>query len=710
MNWLAIPPAFWTALAYTDGVLAFVAGMLVVRAVRGTPVGWQPVCRRCKHDLRGVDPSKGTCPECGADLTTSGAVRTGGRVRRAGAIIVALIGVVIAGSSLWWLTPARIYQLRTDLVASMPFETLVDTALSGLGDKATRNTAFTALDSHLGTRSGFPQRNLARTLPSGELLDALLKTLARSSEPGRTPIAALLEGDSKLLFQSLDDAERARLLDLATEEIIASNAAKLDLARCAVASQPWTANNETVINELGSRLRATEAGRAVLVPRVVVQEQVTTGRLMLLDMQSPLDQLRKNAQFGFESKDEVLLIERAEVVPLADSSEAAPTVLRVVPDRGPPSYSRGVDMPALIADLPPGVHQLRVKGVVAPQSLVPSRRMFSGASTAAITPADAAKLDGARTIDQTLSLEIVEAPAPPPPLQRLVDADTIAKCTTWLRACRIESDSFGKSIDFARLMDDVGPGSRNFAHRFNLTVRQGDKSDDIGWISGSSNGGGGMSGGRLRDAVVATQPFEIVFDPMAYRDGTQQDFARKPSALVWARFTLRFANASSQPEVQSEPLPDTPTVATPLSRDEAQELLAKSLANLGVQGSFRRRARGMTEGFTIDFGPPTRQAATTNESSDAQPVLLAGVFALRSQGSLLAPLAPTVVALGSQGAVVRFSAIDGAAAIYPRTVRYTPSPAHGRAESPVSFRYIAEPFELRYADASTPPEIVWLKD
>jgi hypothetical protein len=55
-------------------------------------------------------------------------------------------------------------------------------------------------------------------------------------------------------------------------------------------------------------------------------------------------------------------------------------------------------------------------------------------------------------------------------------------------------------------------------------------------------------------------------------------------------------------------------------------------------------------------------------------------------------------------------AIDGAEVMYPRTVRYTPSPAHGRAESLVSFRYIAEPFELRYADASTPPEIVWLQD
>lgn len=710
MNWLAIPPAFWTVLTYTGGVLAFVAGMLVVRAVRGTPVGWQPICRRCKHDLRGVDPSKDTCPECGADLTTSGAVRTGGRVRRAGATVVALIGVAVAGSALWWLTPARIYQLRTDLVASMPFETLVDAVLSGLGDEATRNTAIAALDSHLGTRSGFPQRNLARTLPSGELLDALLKTLARSSEPGRTPVAALLEGQAKFLFQSLDDAERARLLDLATEEIIASNAAKLDLARCAVASQPWTANNETVINELGSRLRATEAGRAVLVPRIVVQGQAATGQLILLDIQSPLDQLRKNNQTGFETKDEVLLIERAEVVPPTEPNEAAPTVLRVASERGSPSYSSGIDMSALIADLPPGAHRLRVKGVVAPQSLVPSRRMFSGASTAAITPADAAKLDGARTIDQTLSLEIVEAPAPPPPLQRLVDADTIAGYTTWLRACRIESDSFGKNIDFARLMRDVAPGSRNFGHKFNLTVRQGDKSDDIGWISGSSNGGGGMSGGRLPDAVVATQPFEIVFDPAAYRDGTQREFAQAPSALVWARFTLRFANASSQPEVQSEPLPDTPTVSTPLSRDEARELLAKSIANREAQGSFRRRARRMTEGFTVDFGPPTRQTATTNESPDAQPVLLAGVFALRSQGSLLAPLAPTVVALGSQGAVVRFSAIDGAEAMYPRTVRYTPSPAHGRAESLVSFRYIAEPFELRYADASTPPEIVWLQD
>ena len=56
-----------------------VAGMLVVRAVRGRPVGWQPVCRRCKHDLRGVDNTLSVSIHRQTDLP----VRQGGHQRLA---------------------------------------------------------------------------------------------------------------------------------------------------------------------------------------------------------------------------------------------------------------------------------------------------------------------------------------------------------------------------------------------------------------------------------------------------------------------------------------------------------------------------------------------------------------------------------------------------------------------------------------------------
>ncbi|MEY3141987.1 MAG: hypothetical protein RLY21_480 [Planctomycetota bacterium] len=708
MNWLAIPPGFWTALGYTGGVLAFIAGMLAVRAIRGRPVGWQPICRRCKHDLRGVDPGKGTCPECGADLTRSGAVRTGGRVRRTGATVVALASVALAGATLWWLTPARIQKLRTDLVASMPVETLVDAALSGVSSETERDFAIRALDSLLGTRSGFPQQRTTRAVPSGEFLDAVLKAIARSGEPGRTPAAALAEGSlTKSLLSNLDEAERARLIDLAVEEIIASDAKNLDFARFAVASTAWTSATEPVIAEIGDRLRATEAGRAVLQPRIVVQKDSTTGRLVLLDLQSPLDQLRRNNFAGMQDRADALLIDRAEVLKPAAGATA---ILRVVTDRGSPSFNRGADIPALIADLPPGNHEVRIKGVIVPQDLLPTRRLPSGATSAEISLEDALKLEGARSIDQTLSVSIVPPPPAEPPLDRIADAETVAKFVTWLRACRIESERMSKGIDFASLAGDDDPGQQDLGYRFGLKVRQGDQTEDIGAIAGSGRGGRSMSGGRLPRTIVATEPFEIILDPEVPSDAVRPDDRSGSRALMWARFTLRFANANSRPEVQSEPLPDIPAVATPLAREEARELLSQSIAGMNAASAGRRRSRMMFDGFTVELGATKHGAVNAEGGATQPPLLLTGLFELRSEGSLLAPVQRTFAMIRPQGASVGFSAVEGVEEIYPRTFRYTPNPAYGLAGLPTSFRYIAEPFELRFTDAAKPPELVWIEN
>ena len=82
MNYLVIPDSFWSALGYSGTVLAFVAGTIIAQAIWGGRRGWTPTCRKCGHDLRGVTADTASCPECGADLSRAGAVRTGrARVR-----------------------------------------------------------------------------------------------------------------------------------------------------------------------------------------------------------------------------------------------------------------------------------------------------------------------------------------------------------------------------------------------------------------------------------------------------------------------------------------------------------------------------------------------------------------------------------------------------------------------------------------------------
>lgn len=711
MNWLAIPPVFWTALTYTGGVLAFVAGMLVVRAIRGKSVGWQPICRRCKHDLRGVDPSKGTCPECGADLTRSGAVRTGGRVRRAGAIVVALVAVAVAGVALWWLTPSRISRIRTDLVASMPLETLVDTMLSGLADETSVQLARSAVDLRLGTRGGFPQQGVTRAVPSGELLDAILKAFSRADEPGRTPVRALIEKDARTLLANLDQQERNRLLELAIEEILASGAAKLDLARGFVLSAGFRREPDGAVDVLVERLEQTEEGRAALQPRLIAKGQSTVGGVIKLSLEGPLDALRQFRNSGFDRRKEALLISRVEAV-AADAPEGTkPTMLRSDAAFGADAFGSDMEIPGLLADLPSGAHRIRVVGVVAPQAVVPKRRTFAGTTSAAISAEEAAKLEGARAIDQTLSITVMPRQGPPAPIQRTLDPKAVEFGSNLLKNCTLTTDSFGARVDFDSLAMNIESGPDQFALGFTMICRQNGRSFPLGNIHLKSGGGGGMSGGTSDRNFRPQDPFEIVFDPSIPAAVSSSGGNSHPIPLVWARYTLRFANSSAKPELTSEVLPDTPAVATPIPREQAQAMLQESITKAHATSQMRRRSR-MSEQDQINFSFRSSAPAPAEAGSgtEAQPMVLSGDFELRSEGSLLAPITAWVATLDANGTGVTFEVGKEVVELYPRTLRYTPNDGHARARIPVPFRYIAEPFELRYADASTPPDLVWLQD
>ncbi len=69
----------------------FVVGLILMwRGWRGVPDFGEPHCTKCAYDLRGLDftSEQRVCPECGADLNRSGAVRFGGYRRRPRLIVV----------------------------------------------------------------------------------------------------------------------------------------------------------------------------------------------------------------------------------------------------------------------------------------------------------------------------------------------------------------------------------------------------------------------------------------------------------------------------------------------------------------------------------------------------------------------------------------------------------------------------------------------
>jgi hypothetical protein len=727
MNWLAIPTEAWTSLTYAGGVLALIAGILIARAVRGTPVGWQPICRRCGHDLRTVDPSKGACPECGADLTRAGAVRTGGRVRRAGPIMIAVAATAVAGAAMWWVTPTRVSRWRMDLVASMPFDQLVDLVVSGLGEQADRNMAQRAIESQLGSRGGFPQQGAQRSLASGELLDALVKAFARANEPGRTPLAAAVDGAAGQLLRSLDEAERAKLVELAAEEMIASRGAVTHLARCAVMMDRFGGSFDgAMLDAIQTRLGTTAEGRAALASRVTIEGAVASGGTVELGLQGPLDALRANWD-PFRRRTETIFIEEAEAVSEADGSgSAAPIPLRVSAELGASSMRADISVPPLLADLEPGRYRLRIKGVIAPTALVPTRDRWGGQTLAAITAADAAELDGARTIDETITLEVDKPQAAPPPLERVAEQSVLEAFATRLKGSRFDGrGGVGGQFDIADPPRDRSRVSIEPSYRFVMIARQGGKTQKIGSASGSG-GSRGMSGGGLPNSVDRSQPFELVLDPMEFEDDSVRIEKRRPTQqaqgpLIWARFTMRFENAAAAPEVVVEPLDDTPIVATAVAPNEARDMLAESIGRPVRASRFGRPPREAdSAGVSVSFGAvtggaPASAAAPASDDaampeSAAPRALLTGYLELRASGSLLAPIAPVVVALGPRESSVSFEITKDAEKVFPRTIRYTPDPAMALSRETQSFRYIAEPFELRYLKEGAPPEIVWLAD
>ena len=711
MNWLSIPYAFWIALTYVGVALTFVAGLLAARAVRGTPAGWQPTCRRCGHDLRGVEPGKAGCPECGADLMLRGAVRTGRHVRSAGSVAAAATTLVLALAALWFLSPSKVLALRAACISSMKVEGLVDVVVWGGSRPDDRDLAASALWSRLGPNVG----GLVRTIPSGELLDALLAAFARCDEPGRVPLAALLSAHhAATLLNELDEAERLRLVELATEEIIASKGQKIDLARCVAAIDVWPpGGGQTPLVQLAESLRATEAGREAISPKLIVKGATEAGGEIALEVVGPLDQLFTTRMSRGSGPRDVLVLESAEAVPENGEDKAEPRRLR---ETGGPSTWRGdeSEQPALIADLAPGRYLLRVTGVLAPRTLLPRSEPFRSAR-GNLTIDDAAKLEGARPYDDMVSIEVRPPNPSGDPIERLADPVILEPFEIWMKGARIQTGDM--MLELGEAPSIKLESGRDLGYAFSLTVRQDGAPAPFGSIAGSK-GGRGTNGSQLPSSIDTKRPFEIVLAPDLTTETARDQFRNVSNlALFWARCTLRFESANRAPAVVCEPLPLDPIASSVVPRDEARELVARVATSIGESAAqFRGWSRlgrwRASSDFTIGFSvaPVTSTAKDTDTGTpvaNAPVTMLSGAFELLLDGNLAAPVQHEVWVLDGNRQQFSMLLAHGLETGAPYTLRYRPDASIAQSKMASSIRTIEEPFELRFTDASKPPEVVW---
>lgn len=81
-------------------LIGIVALLFAILAWRGSRLDDHPLCRACGFDLVGSPEPRAKCPECGADVSRSGAIRIGNRKRRKGPAILATIVALLCVAGL----------------------------------------------------------------------------------------------------------------------------------------------------------------------------------------------------------------------------------------------------------------------------------------------------------------------------------------------------------------------------------------------------------------------------------------------------------------------------------------------------------------------------------------------------------------------------------------------------------------------------------
>lgn len=752
MNYLLVPAWLFEALQYTSLALGLGAGALLALGLAGARRGWEPRCRRCTHDLRAVDPSTGACPECGADLARPGAVRAGRRRVRSVVVSTGALLLALAGLAAWKLDAAGVRALRGALVASMPTQPLVEALFEGGELQPT-------IRAELHRRAG--SQGAHRTLASGELLDALLRATDRCEEAGRKPLAAALQSDAFILLAELDDAERTRLIELAVEELIATGGARMTRYQLALCTQRASTDGTDVAASVLDRLGATPEGRRILGMRMNVTGPLVSGaveRIALVDT-LPLPPSRRNTDsdesvFGFVFGEAAL--------ESLDGAVRRPLV-RVAKD-GFERMRREDPCCDLLIDAPPGKYRLTMKGVLAKSVLLPrGGGPFEAEPTLSID--DALALEGARPFEGTSEVEI----GPPVASGRVfTDAPSaVERVAGQLANCRIKVLGGDAWLDLDSLTER-GRGARRSGGQAKAEPAPGMallfSAAQAGrtWRLGALTmwGGGYSSGiGSLPDELELTEPFKLIAEPQTawnqsgervrLTSGGRSGGATPAATFVWATFTLRFDDASKEPQVEVTGPPLAPATGTARSDDAARNAIAGWVATLGgdagtsesaamgagaidgrstgtkstglkstgsrVLGKRSRRDGEPPVARTLDLLGAVNLAAQADGSISAETgvawptdLVLSGWVELRNGDRLAAPVQPVFGALGRGGMPAALTPVFAVPDDAPLTVRYTPDAGVGAADGSGPFGYLGAGFEVRFASATSKAELAWL--
>jgi len=683
---LRLPAMFWSALPYTGAALGVAAGAVIAQGLWGARRGWQPSCRRCAHDLRGVDAASAKCPECGADLAKTGAVIAGARRVRPVLVVTGLVLLAAAGMAQAWLRSAS--GLRRELADRVPASTLL---LFACEPGSSAEFYQQALESRVLR---------VRGASSLGMLDQALEILAvdpAKDGAGAAAVQDRLGSLASVVLASFTREEVEALAARAAEEMLANDGEQqriLDFVQRA--GDGRSSNPADFRQRLGEDLGKTDEGRRLLAPRPTVIRDAEAGGRIEVAFESILSRGDTRRGMSGGGSSHTVIVGRA----VATGADGVARELMEITESGPSRLGREESVRGFLADLPTGGYTLEITGVLVPTVLLPRRDPFGEEPW--ITAEAAAKLEGASAYSGRAKMAVV--PSAVPSIEFATDGELIARLRAEFASVRISArDGLGASVRVEGLSargNSAGtgggaPAGDDVILSYAVEAQQGDVSRPIGSFR-KHQGGTSSSGLQLSREIDAGKPFRLAFRPTASGALELQRLGRSSwnAPVAWAAFALDFESGTSAPTVTDLPLDTTPAVAEPVARAEAEAMLREYAESLwggrGASAASNRRWRVSV------------QPSIIRDGAVAPMPPFCGRFEAFVDGLLAAPVIRACVAGDTAARIGEFDLLRQPAAEGIVVVRYTPEPALGEALLRGPFRYIAEPFELRFSKSGKP--------
>jgi hypothetical protein len=683
---LRLPAMFWSALPYTGAVLGVAAGAVIAQGLWGARRGWQPSCRRCAHDLRSVLRGSLTCPECGSDLAKAGAVDAGARRVRPALVVAGVLLLAGAFAAQAWLRSAG--ALRRELADRVPASTLLQLACEP------------------GSSAEFYQQALesrvlrVRVASSMGMLDQVLEILAvdpAKDGAGSAAVQDRLGSLASVVLASFTREEVEALAARAAEEMLANDGEQQRILDFVLRAGDGRSSIPADFRQrLGEALGKTDEGRRLLAPRPTVIRDAEAGGRIEVAFESILSRGDTRRGMSGGGSSHTVIVGRA----VATGADGVARELMEITESGPSRLGREESVRGFLADLPTGGYTLEITGVLAPTVLLPRRDPFGEEPW--ITAEAAAKLEGASAYTGRAKMKVVRSAVPS--IEFATGGESIARLRAEFASVRISArDGLGASVRVEGLSargNGAGtgggaPAGDDVILSYAVEAQQGGISRSIGSFR-KHQGGTSSSGLQLPREIDAGKPFRLAFRPTASGALELQRPGRSGwnAPVAWAAFALDFESGTSAPTVTDLPLDTTPAVAEPVARAEAEAMLREYAESLwggrGASAASNRRWRVSV------------QPSIIRDGAVAPMPPFCGRFEAFVDGSLAAPVIRACVAGDTAARIGEFDLLRQPAAEGIVVVRYTPEPALGEALLRGRFRYIAEPFELRFSKSGKP--------